>query len=71
MEWEVKEMDILNFRQKYLEMFKDSAGTPIFCAIIPKGMEEETLQNAKQQGISYFIIKGNTDQFIDMMRMIL
>ncbi|TLD85594.1 hypothetical protein [Helicobacter sp. MIT 05-5294] len=71
MEWEVKEMNILNFRQKYLEMFKDSVGTPVFCAIISKGMEEEVLQNAKQEGISYFIIKGNTDQFIDMMRMIL
>lgn len=71
MEWEVKEMSLLSFRQKYIEIFKDSVGIPIFCAMIPKGMDEKTLQDAKQQGISYFVIQGNVDQFIDMMRMIL
>ena len=71
MEWEVKEMDILAFRKKYIEMFKDSVGIPVFCAIISKGISEETLQNAKKEGISYFVTKGSTDQFIDMMRMIL
>lgn len=71
MEWKVKEMDILSFRKKYIEIFKNSVGIPFFCAIIPKGMEEKTLQNAKEEGISYFIVQGNIDQFIDMMRMIL
>ncbi|WP_300926374.1 hypothetical protein [Helicobacter rodentium] len=64
-------MSLLSFRQKYIEIFKDSVGIPIFCAMIPKGMNEKTLQDARQEGISYFVIQGNVDQFIDMMRMIL
>lgn len=71
MEWEVSKMNILDFMQKYLELFGENVCTPKFCAIIPKNIDDMTLAKIKERGIDYYVTQGNIDQFIDMMRMIL
>ena len=71
MEWEVKGMTILDFMKKYTEVFGDSVHSAKFCAITPKDISGTLLADARVSGVKYYATKGNIDQFIDMMRMIL
>lgn len=70
MEWEVNGINILDFIQKYYQTFKTKEKIN-FCAIVPKNFDKSLIQEAKKSGITYFIIQGDMEQFIDMMRMIL
>ncbi|MDY3113376.1 MAG: hypothetical protein SOW25_03500 [Helicobacter sp.] len=70
MEWEVANINLLEFMQKYKETFSESP-TPKFCAIVPKNTSDSAIYRAKEEGVEYCVTKGNLDQFIDMMRMIL
>lgn len=70
MEWEVMDMNIVDFKNKYIEIFKESA-IPQFCAIMPKDGSNDSIFHMKENGVAYYVTKGNIDQFIDMMRMIL
>lgn len=71
MEWEVCEMNLLSFMQKYTELFSESVCTPKFCAIMPKNASSLILTEIREKGVDYYVTQGNIDQFIDMMRMIL
>ena len=70
MEWEIDDMCILDFIQSYQKIFNTKEKT-YFCAIIPKNLDNSLIQEAKKSQIQYLIYRNNTEQFIDMMRMIL
>ncbi|PZT47464.1 hypothetical protein B6S12_08920 [Helicobacter valdiviensis] len=69
MEWQVSQMSILEFKQRYTEIEK-SEDTE-FCAIVDKNLSPQSIQEAKDLGIKHFIPKNEPDHFIDMMRLIL
>ncbi|CAM2816324.1 hypothetical protein [Helicobacter burdigaliensis] len=69
MEWQVSQMNILEFKQKYTEI--DKTKETEFCAIIDKSISKQNIQEAKDLGIKHFIPKNEPEQFIDMMRLIL
>ncbi|MCI5968937.1 hypothetical protein [Helicobacter sp.] len=71
MEWEVCEMNILSFIQKYIELFSTTLCTPKFCAILPKNTSNIALTDIRKKGVDYYVTQGNINQFIDTMRMIL
>ncbi|KPH54340.1 hypothetical protein [Helicobacter pullorum] len=70
MEWEIDDVCILDFIQSYQKIFNTKEKT-YFCAIIPKNLDNSLIQEAKKSQIQYLIYRNNTEQFIDMMRMIL
>ena len=70
MEWEVCGMTILDFMQKYKEIFSDNVCAAQFCVILPKDTNSDTMIQAREK-VHYCTTQGNIDQFIDMMRMIL
>lgn len=70
MEWEVCGMTILDFMQKYKEIFSDNVCAAQFCVILPKDTNSDTMIQTREK-VHYCTTQGNIDQFIDMMRMIL